>query len=221
MSGNIQLVSSKVEGEEKLVPVSGPYTKEWREHWLRRVLTAQVQIRQNAPEDMQATRLISLEELSEIRRIWREEKHEFDDSLPRIYREVVQEIFPDPRPGADNSLLGSDEWSLLEEICDDPMQLELMAKLLDIERQYKTSSRRIGIYDALGKCFEINSRSGQDALNNAYRNRELRDAATDDDIDIRKIKHLQHENAKDAFTSVWADLKFGKRFIHKGEDEHS
>lgn len=209
MSGNIQLVSSKVEGSDKLVPISGPYTKKWREHWLRQVLIAQVQARQNAPEDMKTVTLITPDELSEIRRIWREEKHEFDDSLPRIYREVTKEIFRDPRPGADSSLLGSDEWSLLEEICDDPMQLELMAKLLDTERQYKTSSRRTGIYDALKKCFEASSRSGQDALNNAYRNRDLRTAALEGDTD--KIKHLQDEDAKDSFTPAWADLKFGRK----------
>lgn len=210
MSGNIQLVNSKVEGSDKLVPISRPYTKKWREHWLRQVLTAQVQARQNAPEAMKTITLISPEELSAIRRIWREEKHEFDDALPRLYREVTQEIFRDPSPGADSSLLGSDEWSLLEEICDDPMQLELMTKLLDTERQYKTSSRRAGIYTALQKCFETSARVGEDALNNAYRNRGLRAAALEEDID--KVKQLQVEDAKDAFTPEWADLKFGKRF---------
>ncbi|WP_171974797.1 hypothetical protein [Leptolyngbya sp. 'hensonii'] len=107
----------------------------------------------------------------------------------------------------------------MEEICDDPMQLELMAKLLDTERQYKTSSRRTGIYDALKKCFETSSRSGQDALNNAYRNRDLRTAALEGDTD--KIKHLQDEDAKDSFTPAWADLKFGKRFKANAIDQSS
>ena len=34
--------------------------------------------------------------MSEIRRIWLEEKHEFDDSLPRIYEEVTGEEFYRP-----------------------------------------------------------------------------------------------------------------------------
>jgi DNA sulfur modification protein DndC len=72
--------------------------------------------------------------------------------LPRIYRLVTGEPFRDSRPGAENSLLGSDEWSVLEEICnDDAMHLELLAKLLDTERQYRTMARRNGIYDALGE----------------------------------------------------------------------
>lgn len=164
----------------------GPYTKQWRETWLRRLLTAQVQARQNAPEPMKTISLISPEELSEIRRIWREEKHEFDDSLPRIYREVTNEIFRDDRPGADSSLLNSEEWNLLEEVCENPMQLELMAKLLDTERQYQTSSRRAGIYEALQKCFDTSSRSEPDAINNAYRNRDLRAAAIQEDLDTVK-----------------------------------
>jgi DNA sulfur modification protein DndC len=76
-------------------------------------------------------------ELSEIRRIWLEDKHEFEGALPRIYEEVLGEPFPDPRPGAGQSLLGLDEWELLADVCqDDPMHLELLAKLLDTERQY-------------------------------------------------------------------------------------
>jgi len=36
------------------------------------------------------------------------------------------EPFRDARPGAENSLLGSDRWSVLEEICNaDAMHLEL------------------------------------------------------------------------------------------------
>jgi DNA sulfur modification protein DndC len=120
-------------------PIPGPYTKFWREHWLRRVLEAQTHIRKTAPLEMRDITLITPEELSEIRRIWLEEKHEFDDSLPRIYEEVTGEPFEDSRPAAERKLLGSDEWTVIEEICsEDKMHLELMAKLLDTERQYYT-----------------------------------------------------------------------------------
>jgi len=60
--------------------------------------------------------------------------------LPRIYEEVTGEKFIDPRPDAGNALLGLDEWQVLEEITEgDEMYLELMAKLLDTERQFKVS----------------------------------------------------------------------------------
>lgn len=186
-------------GKEKVEPIPGPYTKKWREHWLRRVLTAQTQVRQTAPEDMRDITLITPEELSEIRRIWLEEKHEFDDSLPRIYEEVTGERFRDVRIGERDVLLGNDEWIVLEEICqEDAMHLELMTKLLDTERQYFTKAQRKGIYGDLEKCFETSSRSKEEAIQNAHDKRNLKKAAEAGDVE--KIRQLS-----------WADMKFSQK----------
>ncbi|MGL4883153.1 MAG: DNA phosphorothioation system sulfurtransferase DndC, partial [Waterburya sp.] len=96
LRGNVQLFERNIgNGETSIEPIPGPYTKKWRENWLRKVLEAQVQVRENAPKEFKDISLITLEELSEIRRIWLEEKHEFDDSLPRIYQEVTGEVFKD------------------------------------------------------------------------------------------------------------------------------
>lgn len=196
LKGNVQLFERNINGKVSVEPIPGPYTKQWREIWLRKVLEAQMHIRKVGPKMVKDITLITLTELSEIRRIWLEEKHEFDDSLPRIYQEVTGEIFRDPRPGADNILLGMDEWNTLEEICqDDGMHLELMAKLLDTERQYQTKSHRIGIYQALEKCFETSSRSQEEAIKNAHRKRDLKNAASE--ADVEKIKQL-----------TWANMKF-------------
>lgn len=194
--GKVELFERNVDGQTSIEPIPGPYTKHWREYWLRRVLEAQVSLRQKAPEEFQGISLIAAEELSEIRRIWLEEKHEFDDSLPKIYQEVTGEAFQDPRPGAGNSLLGSDEWDVLEELCGgDAMHLELMAKLLDTERQYFTQSRRTKIYDRLEKCFETSSRSQEEAIENAYLKRDLKNATQAGDVS--KVKQL-----------TWANIKF-------------
>jgi DNA sulfur modification protein DndC len=95
-----------------------------------------------------------------------EEKHEFDDSLPRIYQEIMGKKFVDIRVGVDeNKLLGNDEWTILEEICTgDSMHLELVSKLLDIERQFFLKNRRVGIYNELEKCFETSSRNQKEAI---------------------------------------------------------
>ncbi|WP_298919527.1 DNA phosphorothioation system sulfurtransferase DndC [uncultured Nostoc sp.] len=187
--GDVQLFERDKDGEKTVVPIPGPYTKYWREHWLRRLLEAQTKTRRTAPENMRDITLITLEEMSEIRRIWLEDKHEFDDSLPRIYQEVTGEEFQDPRPGADYNLLGRDEWAVLEEICaDDSMHLELMAKLLDTERQFRKMSRRVGIYDTLEKCFATSSRSKDEAVKNAHLKRDLKTAAEQGDIE--KVKQL-------------------------------
>lgn len=216
--GEVQLFERNVEGEISVEPIPGPYTKYWREYWLRRVLEAQTQIRRTAPENMRDITLITIEEMSEIRRIWLEEKHEFDDSLPRIYEEVTGEPFQDPRPGADSSLLGGDEWAVLEEICDgDKMHLELMAKLLDTERQYRKKSRRVGIYDTLEKCFETSSRSPEEAIKNAHLKRDLKTAVNEGNIP--KVKQLtlgdavDEDNSETVKQETWASIKFQARNI--------
>ncbi|ARV61688.1 sulfurtransferase DndC [Nostocales cyanobacterium HT-58-2] len=214
--GEVQLFERTIDGENSVEPIPGPYTKYWREYWLTKVLEAQTQIRRTAPENMRDITLITTEELSEIRRIWLEEKHEFDDSLPRIYEEVTGEPFIDPRPGAGNSLLGSDEWAVLEEICEeDAMHLELMAKLLDTERQYRKMARRVGIYDALAKCFETSSRSPDEAIKNAHLKRDLKVAASVGDVE--KVKQLTlgdatvTDNVETAKPQSWGNIKFNNR----------
>jgi DNA sulfur modification protein DndC len=193
--GRVELFERKADEGTEVVPIPGPYTKFWREHWLRRVLAAQVQIRQTAPVDMQDITLITEEELGEIRRIWLEEKHEFDDSLPRIYEEVMGKPFKDTRI-QEKKLLGGDEWSILEEICsDDAMHLELMAKLLDTERQHSTKSRR-GVFENLEKCFDSSSRSKEEAIKHAHEKRDLKEAASEGNVE--KVKQL-----------TWAQMKFG------------
>jgi DNA sulfur modification protein DndC len=215
-------------------PIPGPYTKFWREHWLRRVLEAQTQIRKTAPLEMRDIILITPEELSEIRRIWLEEKHEFDDSLPRIYEAVTGQPFEDSRPAAERKLLGSDEWTVLEEICsEDKMHLELMAKLLDTERQYYIKPRRTGVYGDLDKCFETSSRSKDEAIGNAHYQRNLKKAvadvkanptdkidlvkdaiaksnfsAQDETIDVTKLREELETSSNESRQLSWADIKF-------------
>ena len=93
--------------------------------------------------------LISLAELHEIRRMWLYEKHEFQDSLPRIYEEVTGQAFP--KPPSDDNLLRGEDWEILREVCgEDEEFFRLQTGLLDIEREFRGMSRRTGIYEALG-----------------------------------------------------------------------
>ena len=195
--GKVELFEREIDGESLVTPIPGPYLKEWREYWLRKVLEAQTEARKTAPVEMRDITLITPEELSEIRRIWLEEKHEFDDSLPRIYKEATGEEFQDPRLGADRKLIGTDEWEVLTEICDDDvMHLELMARLLDTERQHIKTRR--GIYDNLVKCFETSSRNREEAIQNAHDKRDLKGAAAEGDVN--KVKQL-----------TWGSIKFGEQ----------
>ncbi|WP_017652010.1 DNA phosphorothioation system sulfurtransferase DndC [Fortiea contorta] len=217
-NGDVQLYERNLEDRTSIEPIPGPFIKEAREDWLRKLLTVEKQLRQKAPENMRDITLLTLEEMSEIRRIWLEERHEFDDSLPRIYQEVTGVEFQDPRPGADYSLLGRDEWIVLEEICQgDAMHLELMAKLLDTERQYRKKTRRVGIYDSLEKCFHTSSRSPEEAIKNARLKRELSEAVNQGDV--AKVKQMTlgdvtpiiDENKSETEQKVtWAKMKFAQ-----------
>lgn len=117
--------------------VHGPYTKEVREDFLRRLLSLQKTIQADGPEDVRDAELITQEELRYIRKIWLDEKHEFDDALPRIYKEVTGNDFED-NSIIGNKYYGPEEWNLLSEVCKDicpdyELMLELQSSLLDIE----------------------------------------------------------------------------------------
>lgn len=146
MSGDVQLMTNG-----RLIP--GPYTQEARQTWLTRLLGAQTHIRRNGPPDVRGIELITLEELQEIRRIWVVDKHELEDSLPRLYREATGEDYPG-RPLDDNRMLGEPEMRELEELCaGDRLHYELTRELLSLTQQQRTTARRAGLYDQLEKAF--------------------------------------------------------------------
>ena len=168
MNGTVQLFRDR--------PIPGPYTQRARESWLRQVLRAQCHIRKYGPEQVRHIDLITLAELEAIRRIWVVEKHEIEDSLPRIYGEATGEPYPGQRLD-DNAVLGSDEVELLRDLCsDDQLHFELVRELLSTEKRHKNMLRRAGIFDAIERAFKRSFfTSVDDAINRA---RERRDALT-------------------------------------------
>ncbi|MBM6918899.1 DNA phosphorothioation system sulfurtransferase DndC [Intestinimonas butyriciproducens] len=129
MSGNLTWHNDRL--------VHGPYKKEVREDFLRRLLRLQMLIRKTGPENVRNANLITHEELCYIRKIWLDEKHEFDDSLPRIYQEETGEAFQDNAIQG-NKYYSKEEWDLLKQVCDlkypgYELMLELQSTLLDIE----------------------------------------------------------------------------------------
>ena len=147
MSGRVQLFHDGV--------VRGPYTKEAREYWLKRVLESQHKVHEQGPEKFRDLELISMAELNEIRRMWLYDKHEFDDSLPRIYKECTGQEFPNIQ--SDGNMLNAEDWEILRQICgSDEDYFQLQARLLDVEREFRGMSRRAGIYEALEDVLKTN-----------------------------------------------------------------
>jgi DNA sulfur modification protein DndC len=179
MSGKVQLFGKD---KSNLDIIPGPYTKESREYWLRRLLETQNTVRELGPPEVAVIELITMPELLEIRNLWLYEKHEFDDSLPKIYEEVTGQAFP--LPPADDQLLRGEDWQLLSEICgNDAVFFELQTRLLDVERQHRGMYRRAGIFDVLEERLKSAQFGSQEEALETRRDEERRrfDAADNGD----------------------------------------
>lgn len=126
--------------------VHGPYTKDVREDFLRRLLKLQLFIQKTCPKEVKNVELITMDELRFIRKIWLNEKHEFDDTLPIIYKEVMGKDFED-NSIIKNKYFGKDEWDILADVCqelypDHKLLLELGSSLLDMEAKNSAISAR-------------------------------------------------------------------------------
>ena len=144
--------------------VHGPYTRQWREYFLRRLLEVEKYVQNYGPEELKDHPLILHEELVRIRQIWLNEKHEFVDSLPRIYKEVTGKDFIDFTT-ITNRYFGPNEWEILQETCKEEFEGEdllptLCSSLLDVESRYNLLTSRRGVNQELEKivrrCFYSN-----------------------------------------------------------------
>lgn len=149
MAGHVQLFNDK--------PIPGPYKQEVRERWLHRLLTIQEQAKEEIKKYPSLTgtnlELISMEELQEIRRVWVMEKHELEDNLPRIYKEVTGKEFPGSKYFDDSTEFGHEDLKILKEICgEDELHYQLTRELLSVERRYRTMAKRAGLFGELEKA---------------------------------------------------------------------
>lgn len=131
----------------------GPYKREVREAWLRRLLEIQRDINETGPAEFHDLALIHMEELRAIRRIWVRDKHEFADALPAIYADVMHRDFDDPAWIAQDNF-ARDEWNLLSDVCsrlyaDEELAFEMMYSLIDIENRAASHGDRKGILDEM------------------------------------------------------------------------
>jgi len=133
--------------------IPGPYIQVTREAWLKALLQAQFYMRENGPTEVAQLELITLAELQEIRRIWLIEKHELEDSLPRIYEENTGDVYPGT-PLDDQSVFGLEEMQLLQQLVgSEQSHYELVRELLGIEQEQMHKMRRRGLFDKLEKSF--------------------------------------------------------------------
>lgn len=136
----------------------GPYKKEIREEWLKELLGIQKDINENGPKEFHDLELITIPELRNIRRIWVIEKHEFADTLPGIYEEVMGKEFDDPEWIAPEAFK-SEEWNILKDVVkdlypDEELAFEMAYSLIDIENHSSSLNQRKGVVDSLETCIQ-------------------------------------------------------------------
>ncbi|PJJ30119.1 DNA phosphorothioation system sulfurtransferase DndC [Lacrimispora celerecrescens] len=156
----------------------GPYLKEVREEWLRDLLEIQKDINENGPKEFENLELITLPELRNIRRIWVFDKHEFDDSLPRIYEAVLGKKFDDPEWIASDAFK-SEEWDILKNVVselypDEELAFEMAYSLIDIENRSNSLNQRKGITDSLENIIQRTYYKNEKDATEFYLNQVIR-----------------------------------------------
>lgn len=150
MNGNITIYNAR--------SVHGPYTQAAREELLFELLKTQEAVRKLGREGgikhAEAMELITMHELEEIRRIWVVDKHEIEDSLPSIYERATGRLYPG-KTLDENLMFGREEMAILQEVCGgDRVHYELTRELLDVERRFRTMSRRAGLFGAIDEAIK-------------------------------------------------------------------
>lgn len=142
------------------------YKLEVSKQMLEKLLHTQAKVRRNGPDPNEE--LISEEELHEIRRIWRTERQDWDDSVPQIFREVNS--YDLDWPVDDDGHFDTDDKEMLASICREyDVPFELVARMLEKEREANGMARRAGIQKALAAVLSREWRSEEELLEDSQR----------------------------------------------------
>lgn len=148
-------------GEHGNKIIWGPYKFGLRKEILRKLLIAQKYVQTKGPDP--TMKLISDAELHEIRRLWRTEEGDWEDSLPKIYREVLGEELDWVEE--DSTASTSLERDVLERVAArHQLPPEILRELIDLERQVQGLAKRGGIYDKIDRILAKDWRTAEEVL---------------------------------------------------------
>ena len=149
-NGQITILNDKL--------VHGPYTLGFCKELLSRLLTTQQQVREAGPDPNM--KLITDDELEEIRKIWRTERQDWEDAVPQIYTKIVgdRDWVVD-----DTTSFTERDKEILAAVCNEKgIPVTLVAKLLDTEHQMDGMSRRAKIQSRIDEIFHEDWRSEEE-----------------------------------------------------------
>jgi DNA sulfur modification protein DndC len=187
--------------------IHGPYKQHYREELLLELLKAQTTIRKEAVDGMEEFELISLEELEEIRRIWVEDKHEIEDSLPRIYKQATGKKYP-ALDSDERQLFSKEDLEVLKSIAatdkdEDGILYQMLREMLHVEQNYRGAYRRNGIFETLEKTLKQHAfLNKEEALEFKLMQNEIAevagssidDSATDESVMFELKEDVETEN---------------------------
>jgi DNA sulfur modification protein DndC len=126
--------------------IRGPYRLNFCMEILRRLLDTQRQVRAKGPDS--SIELITEAEIHEIRRIWRTERQDWADSIPQIYYEMTGRRLNWLQD--DIGMFSAQEYQVLNDVCEEnDFPTELVARLMEQERQMQGMHRRAGIFERI------------------------------------------------------------------------
>ena len=141
--------------------IPGPYKSEFRKKLLRDLLILQKKLQNEGPNP--DLLLITNDELHEIRNLWRIELSDWEDSVPKIYREVIGKDLnwiQDELGG-----FNKEDQAILNKICEEQhVPLYMVSRLIDTEKKMAGMGRRVGIYTTINKIFSEEWRSEEEIL---------------------------------------------------------
>lgn len=152
------LIQFKNESDEF---IRGPYTFDFRKTVLTELLEAEKEVNKNAPIGEKVT-LIQVEELKEIRRIWRHEEGDWEDSVSTI----VNAITGNTLKVEDDNITGFDKSDalLLKSIChEQDVPPQLVYRLLELETLSSAQITRRGIHKKIDRLLKQDWRTEADA----------------------------------------------------------
>lgn len=146
-------------------PAARTYKLATNREMLRKLLEIQAEVMRTGPDP--DLRLITVDELHEIRRIWRTERQDWEDSVPRIVAEVGGD--PVHWPADDDGGFDESRKALLESICaEHGVPFELAAQLLEAERRSDGMARRADIHKQVASVLNQEWRSEDDIVDQAH-----------------------------------------------------
>lgn len=150
--------------------IPGPYRISFRKSFLKRLLQAQMEVNRNAPPG-EKTVLIHDAELLEIRRLWRSEAGDWDDTITTFVREVFGRELPIEDDGT--YMFNGEDGAILEEVCAEYcVPPALLAQLLEVERSVRGLKRRAAVHQKIGAVMEREWRAEDDVI--SERNARMR-----------------------------------------------